>query len=83
MQKIDRNKAAIVLKGAMVMRGRKQDEVAQAVGITRQDLNAFLNRRIDLMPDVIEKLVREIGLEKMWPVLSGGAEMDRSEAIKK
>jgi plasmid maintenance system antidote protein VapI len=76
MEKIDRHRAAIALKGAMVMRGMKQDEVAQAVGITRQNLNAFLNRRIDLMPEVVDRLIEVVGTSWVLLVLSAPAQFE-------
>ena len=61
---IDRDKAALACKMAIVGAGRNQTEVAKTLSFDRIFLNAFLNRRIDLLPGDIELLLDELKLKE-------------------
>lgn len=61
--KLNRNQSALVIKMAIVARGRSQTEVAQKLGLDRVFLNAFLNRRIDLLHKDVERLLDELDLQ--------------------
>ena len=67
---IDRDKAALAIKMAIVGAGRNQKEVGRELGIDRIFLNAFLNRRIDLLESDIERLLNEFNLKEKTQLLS-------------
>ena len=67
---IDRDKAALAIKMAIVGSGRNQTEVGRKLGLDRIFLNAFLNRRIDLLPCDIERLLDEFKLKEKIQQLS-------------
>jgi transcriptional regulator with XRE-family HTH domain len=59
---IDRDIAAKTAKMTIVGKGTNQTEIAKRLGIERIFLNSFLNRRIDLLPQEIERLLKELGI---------------------
>jgi hypothetical protein len=71
--KINRNKAAYAIKAGIVLQNRTQTELSKKMGIPRIYLNAFLNRRIDLLPEDIEVLLKVLKLDRK-PQLSATTE---------
>ena len=70
---INRHRAALTKKAALVLQGRTQAEVADKLGFNRQTLNAYLNRKIDLLPKDIKALLEELEIENLLPKLSSPA----------
>jgi len=64
IQMIDRDKAALLIRGALGIQRRKQIEIAKKLGLNRVVLNLFLNRRLDLLPEDILRVMEELGLKK-------------------
>ena len=73
LEHINNDKIAKTIKMEIVGAGRSQTEVGLKLDIDRIFLNAFLNRRIDLLPSDIDRLVGELGLQKTIVRLSAPA----------
>ena len=73
LEHINNDKIAKTIKMEIVGAGRSQTEVRLKLDIDRIFLNAFLNRRIDLLPSDIDRLVGELGLQKTIVRLSAPA----------
>jgi hypothetical protein len=72
---LNRNQAAYMIKlGIVGSQGRNQTEIAEKLGIDRVFLNAFLNRRIDLLPGGINRLLDELNLQETITKLSVAAQ---------
>ena len=61
----DPHQCALLAKGAMTIQGRKQAEVARAIGKSRVLLNMYLNRKLNFLSEDIGKLLTELGIEKV------------------
>ena len=76
-KKINRHEAALLIKAAAIFQGRSQYDLALKCKIKKTFLNQYLNRHIDLLPDQIERLIVELGLQEKAVQLSalvGGLE---------
>jgi antitoxin component HigA of HigAB toxin-antitoxin module len=69
-------KAALLIRAAMGMRGIKQTDLAKKLGLNRVVLNMFLNRKLDLLQDDIKRVVNELKIERYEKVLSAPANID-------
>ena len=58
------NRCAAVIRGALGIQRKKQTELSKKIGINRVLLNLFLNRRLDLIPEDIERIMNELGIDK-------------------
>jgi transcriptional regulator with XRE-family HTH domain len=63
-QKIDPDKIATLVRAVIAVRHIKQTELAKCVGIHRVMLNMFLNRKVNLLPEQIDLIIAELGLEE-------------------
>lgn len=71
MKPYDPDKAASLIRAVMALKKLTQKELADKIGISRQWLNYYLCRQIDLLPKHIDAIVRELGLEKQAEKLTG------------
>jgi cyanate lyase len=72
----DPHKAALLIRATLGMRGIKQTELAKKLGLNRVVINMFLNRKLDLLQDDIERVLNELKIEKYKNVLSAPANID-------
>ena len=75
LKQINPDTVARASKMAIVGQGRNQTEIAHKLGIDRIFLNAYLNRRIDLLPEDIDRLLQELNLKEEAVKLSALAEV--------
>ena len=75
-KKYNPDKAALLIRAAMGMRGIKQTDLAKKLGLNRVVLNMFLNRKLDLLQDDIKRVVNELKIERYEKVLSAPANID-------
>ena len=54
---------AMLIRGALAIRGVKQTQLARRTGIDRYRINMYLNRRIDLTQPDIEKILDELEIK--------------------
>lgn len=64
LETIDPGKAAIFIRGMLGAKNLKQVYLASQVGIHRAILNLYLNRRINLLPEDIDKILNELEIDK-------------------
>lgn len=76
IQTMDRNKAALLIRGAIGIQRRKQIEISKKLGLNRVVFNLFLNRRLDLLPEDIQRVMEELGLKNLGAKLSTSATID-------
>ena len=66
----DPHQCALLAKGAITIQGRKQAEVAKAIGKSRVLLNMCLNRKLNFLSKDIGRLLSELGVEEVVAGLS-------------
>lgn len=59
---IDVNRAAVLIRGALGVQKRSQKDVSRETGVSYCLLSLYLNRRIDLIPSDVERVLDELGL---------------------
>ncbi len=56
------NRAAGAIRATLALRRIKQRGIAEKLGLNYFYFNAYLNRKIDLTPDQIETILKELGI---------------------
>jgi hypothetical protein len=59
-EKLDPDKCATLIRAGMAIQRVKQTKLAEQTGIPRVLLNMYLNRKLNLLPEQIEKLLTEL-----------------------
>lgn len=77
----NRHKCALLIRGALSVQRRKQNELAKKLGLNRVVLNMYLNRKLDLLPEDIERILNELNVNEVAHRLSAPANID-TEALK-
>jgi len=67
------HQAALLIKGALAIQGRKQKDLASVAEKSPTLLNLYLNRKIDLVPEDIVTLLQELGIEDRFNGLLNGS----------
>ena len=58
------NRCALLIRGVLGAQRKKQTELSKKIGINRVLLNLFLNRKVDLLPEHIDRIMAELGIDK-------------------
>jgi len=58
------NKCAGLIRATLGLQRKKQTELSKKLGINRVVLNLFLNRKLDLIPEDIQKILDELSLHE-------------------
>lgn len=70
IKRLDPDKAATIIRAALAAKMITQGELCKKLGLDRNNLNAFLRRRINLIDADIEKILENLELSDCLPELS-------------
>jgi transcriptional regulator with XRE-family HTH domain len=59
---LDPERCATIIRGVLGMKRRKQIELADKLGLNRVVLNMYLNRKVNLLPGDIERILEELNV---------------------
>lgn len=69
-KKNDTDKIVMLILASMAVRHVKQTDLAERIGIHRVILNMFLNRKINLLPEQIDRIISELEIKEQVDRLS-------------
>lgn len=60
-------------RGVIAIQKKKKADLAEICGVSRSQFSDYLSGYVPMPEGIRQVLIEELGLEKVWPVLSGGA----------
>jgi len=78
---LDPNKAAAIIRGALGIQRKKQTVLANKLGLNRVLLNMYLNRKVNLLPEDIELIIEELGVDKGKILAGANIETDNTKLL--
>jgi len=58
------NKSAGLIRATLALKQVTQTDIAEKLNLNKYELNRYLRRSIDLLPDDIEKILQELNLNE-------------------